>query len=765
LPGRAVKVIAEQASFIDTETGSLRPLGKGELGSVASVDHEGYVVAAFHFTGGPIHKRIGRRLSFRDEDKIGDVVIPAGSPLVEFGGARGSDATRWSSRADPTAGSYEATFVLPFGATDVQVSFDVVGGRECKVFDRKTEQFVDGGEREVFTFSPDSPVDALFELEGNFMNCRVVRAWNTAVQSHEPWEWWDPPDERPQPHPAPRTTASADAAAAAPPLPDSLAAVDATAEAATARWQAAAAELLAVQEQLLMGDETDERGEAGLRQMSKTNKMQHVSANAMGTISAGLAVAAIATIEMPPVAIAFSLASLGARAMRDIGDGAADAIRRGAMAELINLHKWELQGFLSICDEWDRWNRKATALRRPRWEFEVAKRRFLDVPDEEISPSVKADLIRMYAKLDGNANQGISLEELQQLTGQLPLGWSSQAPPLGQEDVGRAEQHEERRLDVFEFCCKIFMALKDLPPDKFNSTMQVLLDRASNLTTRGQLAELEPESGLAGGTALHAEQSTSGSDLSGMLRSAATTGCVFVDDLAIGAGAVATGLAEAGAVLGVVGAVFAVGFAAHEWRETKPAHAVVAAKIVELKRSNMLLRRALGLEERSEAIEDDPSTISLVKKGAKSLVDGAKEGAAGIREKAAAVRDRARGSFVMSEYRLLERETRAERQRAMAARLTKFYAIYNPDKLEAWRIDRVCSEYEGREEELNGKLRQLYEADLSSIQIEGLDTLAQGAVANSAAEDSFSSSRDDDEGQPGSVQARESIQPAQIDRK
>jgi hypothetical protein len=373
----------------------------------------------------------------------------------------------------------------------------------------------------------------------------------------------------------------------------------------------------------------------------------------MGTISAGLAVAAVATLEMPPVAIAFGLASLSARAMRDIGDGAADAIRRGAMAELINLHKWELQGFLSVCDEWDQWNRKAAALRRPRWEFEVAKRRFLQVPDEEISPSVKADLMRLYARLDGNAYQGISLQELRQLTGQLALGCISQPPPIRQEDVGRAEQDEERRLDVFEFCLQIFKTLRDLPPDKFDSTLQVLLDCASQLTARGRLAELEPESGVAGGTALNAEQSASGSDLSGMLRAAATTGCIFVDDLAIGAGAVASGLAEAGAVLGVVGAVFAVGFAAHEWRETKPAHAVVAAKIVELKRSNMLLRRALGLEEQIE-VDDDPSTIGLVKKSATSLIDGAKGRAAGIREKAAAVRERVRGSF------LLESDTRQD---------------------------------------------------------------------------------------------------------
>ena len=34
--------------------------------------------------------------------------------------------------------------------------------------------------------------------------------------------------------------------------------------------------------------------------MSETNKMQHLGANAMGTISAGLAVAAVATLEASP---------------------------------------------------------------------------------------------------------------------------------------------------------------------------------------------------------------------------------------------------------------------------------------------------------------------------------------------------------------------------------------------------------------------------------------------------------------------------------
>ena len=147
LPGRAVQVTDDEVSFPDTETGALRVLQKGALGTVASVDADGSVVAAFPFTGGGVRQKIGRRLSMRDEDRIGDVRIAApGSdvpegwwPGIEFGGVCGSDATRWSSRADPTAGSYDATFVLPHGATEVQVRFDVVGGRKVQAWDRREQ--------------------------------------------------------------------------------------------------------------------------------------------------------------------------------------------------------------------------------------------------------------------------------------------------------------------------------------------------------------------------------------------------------------------------------------------------------------------------------------------------------------------------------------------------------------------------------------------------------------------------------------------------
>ena len=521
-----------------------------------------------------------------------------------------------------------------------------------------------------------------------------------------------------------------------------------------------------MQERLLAGDGEDD--ELGLKQMSKHNQIQYVSANTMGTISAGLAVAAVATLEVPPVAIALGLGSLGARLARDAGDSAADAVRRGGMATVVNEHKRELQGFLSVCDEWAEWNRTAAAImNRPLLDHLNARRRLFEVPDDKIPSSAKAGLVHLYAKLDGKQCQGISLGELQQL--------------MGQDVEQLDDQLHDRRLDIFEFALTVFAMLEGLPPQDYDARLAELLEHAPLVTDRGNAPTLEPDA-AASGAALtgraaalpRAAEPTAGAELAGVLRSAATTSMIMADDVAVGASAAATGLAEAGAVLGVVGAVFAVGFAAHEWREIKPAHAIVAAKIVELERSNLLLRKALGITEAdSESAcngnEDTPLLQSddsagsgrqgkrgLVQTRAKSLVDGATAGAAKSL-RGAKSRLTARSQSLVSaiddhgnsaKWRLTERsqslvnaldganmgtvgvrgraksliglghdtnaeESRLERRRALTTKVTQFYEEHNAAKLH--QVERVCAMYLDSEAELNSKLRELYGADLTSI--------------------------------------------------
>lgn len=96
------------------------------------------------------------------------------SLLKGFGEDSGWRVERWAKSG------YELSYVLPYGAKEVEVKFRTVGGRSIKAVDRKQpdKPWVKGSsgyEREIFIFRKPSPgFKAVFTLKGTVQHCYVA---------------------------------------------------------------------------------------------------------------------------------------------------------------------------------------------------------------------------------------------------------------------------------------------------------------------------------------------------------------------------------------------------------------------------------------------------------------------------------------------------------------------------------------------------------------------------------------------------------------
>lgn len=175
------------------------------------------------------------------------------------------------------------------------------------------------------------PLDVHFHLESGARRCHVARAWNAALSDEMgrglrcAWEFWSSDDPK-APQPAPRS------------LPKTLAAAIENGSDLKSQRKAAAEALAESRTALL----------ENLRHLNSRQSKAHTGVNSTQTVAAGLAIAAAATIELPPVSLGLGIGSAAVGLLGTASEMTVDSITDPEMRRYLNEYKWEASTFQAL---------------------------------------------------------------------------------------------------------------------------------------------------------------------------------------------------------------------------------------------------------------------------------------------------------------------------------------------------------------------------------------------------------------------------------